>query len=860
MVGGLMCGIGGTALAGGQEKASPVHIDAHALLPDNPRSHYSRFVNFRPADGEVVHLNPPRFSWRYAPHAWEGGLHTFTFQIAAKPDLREPVVSVTTPYNFYNTLPVLRGAKRWYWRVGYDVGTPQETWSKVRSFTLAPEAGEWDRSALANPNLAARGHPRILFNRENLPAIRRLKETHPACRAAAEEMRRQADAALQTEWWRNFPSHDREPAPEPFLRLAQKLVVVAFAWQLYQDPKYAGVKERAVTLASYPKGGRASPEGAGGESAEDSTQITEFLALLFDWLYPVLSEEERRIFIHSLEWRIDHFINNFAWKRRGVVRSSSLSTQCSSHGFEGSMDTAPAGLALYEHSPLGKECFDLMLNYLIGVTNGFGFDEAWNEGPGYGNSKMKWLLNATLYYDTALPEAHLGRNPYYRAIGDFFCRVTPVGLPHSPWGNGSAREGYYRGNRLANFRKLAFLTGEGRFLRNWRESGGKVYASWRPWIEYVLPYYYEEPEETLEEDSVKVFPIAGWVTASSHPPSSRAAFKEAVGIVFQARPRGGYSHSFHSDNSFQIHAYGQQINHGGGSTANKDAYAYHTMSHTTLLVDGLGQAQPSGAPLYPTYARVVAFQRGEGYVYFAGDATRAYPRQPGNYRRWGLPLGEVYQKRALGYLRRFLRHVLFLRNRYFIIFDDLETSPDQPATFTWLYHILPEEPFQFDPGTFTVNYAVNDVQVKLVHLAQRDQLLLDDRRGLEGMVNPFTGEDYRKWRKEGPLCAHNLWISNRRPASQFHFLAVIYPYRSSGPEPVITRVDDWTVRVEWGTEVSDLIHFGTQPPPGATFVVDYRSIGLSCGRAFSSQKSRATSYWLRVSGYSQLTTNLKADR
>lgn len=62
------------------------------------------------------------------------------------------------------------------------------------------------------------------------------------------------------------------------------------------------------------------------------------------------------------------------------------------------------GLALYEHSPVGKAWFELMLNYLIGVTNGFGFDEGWNEGPGYGNSKMKWLMNATVYFDTALKE------------------------------------------------------------------------------------------------------------------------------------------------------------------------------------------------------------------------------------------------------------------------------------------------------------------------------------------------------------------------------------------------------------------------------------------------------------------------
>ena len=49
-----------------------------------------------------------------------------------------------------------------------------------------------------------------------------------------------------------------------------------------------------------------------------------------------------------------------------------------------------------------------------------------------------------------------------------------MGLHHSPWGNNSASQKYYEGGRLDNFRKLAFLTGDGRFLTNWRETGGRI--------------------------------------------------------------------------------------------------------------------------------------------------------------------------------------------------------------------------------------------------------------------------------------------------------------------------------------------------------------------------------------------------
>jgi hypothetical protein len=587
------------------------------------------------------------------------------------------------------------------------------------------------------------------------------------------------------------------------------------------DDRYAGVKSRAMTWASYPPGGRASPEGLGGDGSEDATHGNEFLALLFDWLYPDLTPNERQIMIESLEWRVDHIMNKFSWKNRDrrdkqtrqpLVRAAGMSGMISSHGYEAAMGTAVCALALYEHSEVGRQWYDLILNYLIGVTCGHGFDEAWNEGPGYGTSKCKWLMNATMYFDTTLPQANLGLNPFYGRIGQFFRRVIPVGMNHNAWGNQANAS---RNNHLAHFRKFAYLTGDGRFLLNWQQYGGREFSSFRPWIEYVLPAYYDKPGPEPESDAVAIFPVAGWAMAATGPPSLRSTFDNGLGLIFQCRPRGGYGHSFNSDGSFQFHAYGQMLNHGGGSSANRDAFAYHTMSHNTILVDGLGQAQPSAGQLYPHYGRLAAFSRGEDYVYFAGDATGCYPRAPGKYSRWSLPLHQVYQERALPHLERFIRHVLFMRGRYFVIYDELSCS--RPATYTWLYHILPQEPYRFDEGTFAVDYAVGNVDVRLRHLAHPEGLELDDRVGMEAFVNPLTGEDYSRWRRDEILCGHNLWVSNAEPARQWRFLAVIYPAQPGTTIPAIERLDDSTVRV-----AGDVLSFDLDSPyaADASLVVD----------------------------------------
>ena len=159
--------------------------------------------------------------------------------------------------------------------------------------------------------------------------------------------------------------------------------------------------------------------------------------------------------------------------------------------------------------------------------------------------------------------------------------------------------------------------------------------------------------------------------------------------------------------------------------------------------------------------------------------------------------------------------MLFLRGKYFVIYDDLSSS--QPSTYTWLYHILPDDPLSFDEETFAIDYAVGDVKVRLQQISRPGGLTLEDRKGLEGFINPVTGEDYREWRKDDILCGHNLWISNTEPATKWSFLAVVYPEPPGGEIPNIERIDDSTVRVG-----EDVITFDPGSPAArdATFVVD----------------------------------------
>jgi len=463
------------------------------------------------------------------------------------------------------------------------------------------------------------------------------------------------------------------------------------------------------------------------------------------------------------------------------------------------------------------------------------------------------MIYATCYYDMSLEKACLGKNPFLWEIGDFFTRVAVLGLPHLSFGNIGLMEPYYLNNRVASFRKLADLTSNKRFLKSWKDALRRLEAIGysqhrkysRPWIEYALPLFYPEPSIEPEAPASRLFPDGGWVSSSTRYPGELDNFSSSVGIIFHARPRGAFNHSFFNDNGFQIYAYGQNITHGGGSTLNGDRHAHHSMSHNIVLVDGLGQAQPNHSRMSnfrkklfkPITARIARYRQSGRTLYFKGEAANAYVQYPYRYREFWGHLGDgtinPYDERDLSYLTRADRHVLFVDGRYFVMLDDLAVSAQaRPggSLFSWLFHVLQDVPLEWDAEKKIFSYTIADVTT-MVKIASSEEFTFEDRIGTQGLVNPITGEDYTRWVKKiqrydrrftGPYpetVTHNIWVTNREPVHQIRYLTVIYPYKTGTAQPVMEKVDDLTVRISCGQK-SELVTFDPQRHPEAEIQVE----------------------------------------
>jgi hypothetical protein len=848
-----------TVFIDGFESAGLAVVDRAALLPFDPRQQQARWLGFRPGTGQAADLNPPRMSWPYHPEQVIdqpfGTPLAFTLEVSQDPEFGSLESRIEgLRFNFYAALPVLSPG-RWYWRVGYAPETDPDLlqWSATQWFDLAADTPTWDRSALPQALQAARPRPSLLFDAAKLEEIRRLPEHHALSAQMLGGLLGAAEATLADPFYVDFPSHDCPPGtppadraceldPEAWANLAHRMGVVAFLEQLTGDPRYAGVKQRFLTLAAFPLGGQSSTEGSHpGEAVKEPSHITTPLGLYYDWNHARLSEAERAVLRAGLERRIADIYQNFAWRRAGFVDHAKLSMIGWSHEYETFWPALMGALAIDDESELAREVVELGMHYMIAVSNSYGPDEGWNEGPGYGNDKFKNLVDALIVAHTRFPQLELFRLPQLSHYVDFFTRITPLGARHSAFGNRSADERDWTRQRSDHTYRVALLTGNRAFLQNWNATverraqlGASPFVS-SAWSTYVLPAWFDTPAPQLESQRNRVFGLSGWATFSGAAPSDLAAQQESVSLVLQARPRGGYGHSFGSDNGFDLHAYGETVSAGGGTTGNRLGFPRHSMSHNTVLIGGEGQRHHekqdynSGgdAPQHdlarPVRARIIASAEGETdagvrFSYVASDAAGAYPDELG--------------------VQRFVRHAIFVDDSYLVVFDRLQLAPNAtPRTFQWLYHVPTQRAeIDFDAQRFQFDYRVGAVNVSVRHLLDTDTLQFAALEGARGQVNiakcgidpPSCEDDFRTEfdpRDPGPPVvadAQHVWIHSTNASLQRDFLAVVVPWRDDHSPPEIVALEDGLgVRV---THAGRSTRIGFERSTSADIQVDVSSI------------------------------------
>lgn len=477
----------------------------------------------------------------------------------------------------------------------------------------------------------------------------------------------------------------------------ERLLESAFAFMVTGNEQY---KDQALGLLRFIS--QWSTTGASGVSQHQvAGRYTWTLALAYDWLYPYLSQDDRRRVIDAIGARINALLAEFSIPDGKLDRMP-----FNSHGWVALGEMAAASALLAGDDEQTHAWFDDTVQpFLQSITPWAGHEGGMANGTGYG----VWDLTALM-----LPMDILGycldMDVYAKAplrnMPDFLAQFIPPGSPTGVFGDAAEIEpGMYVGGYA---RALALRV-------------PSPVANW-----------YAKQVETRKYSLMHVFApvLAGGGSGAAQPPSQNGMYAPTSGwvamhsnindpnrtsIYFKSSPYGSFNHSHADQNSFEVVSKGKPVLIDSGyydffkSQHWSDWYKL-TRAHNAITFDG-GQGQVVNER--SASGTVLSYVASSTLDVAVGNATQAY----------GGALGKA------------IRTLAYVRPDTLIVVDQLASA--SPKIWEWNLHAL--EPFvQLGADTVTVQYGSEKACVSVF---SRDGSEFSQFQGFPVQPDPKWGKE-----------------------------------------------------------------------------------------------------------------------
>lgn len=611
------------------------------------RTPTNRELGFLPADGAKVNVNPPPLVWLPTARAT-----SYTVELSQDPTFpavgRERIEGIELP--LYTHSRVLESGT-WYWRYWAETEQGIVGPSQVRSFVVTegltelplPPTKEWMARI-------PKDHPRIFLRPEDVQPLRErlnvrampalFTKGHLASLIGAdlppEPVSPYATGALDIEVWR--------AGTEAMIPVFDTLEELAFLYMMTEREVYgAEGKKLLLHLASMDPSGATSYRGA----PEVAMRMLYFLPRAYSWLHDTMTEAERDIVRESVRVRGREAYN--------MIKGLPFETSpFSSHpgrmlGFLGQLSIAFLG-----EIPEAEPWLDYVVQLMFAVYPAWGGDDGgYSEGNGYWRAYMSWMFDFLDAFK-AVTDIDLYQKPFFQNTGYYAMYTFSPGVGQ-PFSDGQ--------NQLTGAADQSVMTHLARVHQNpyfaWYVS--QIGTNQRS---KILALLYQEPlpaaKAPTDLPGAWWFRDIGWVALHR----DLAQPKENMQFTFKASPLGTASHSHSDQNAFVLYAYGDALAISSGyypwsRSPHHESWTNQTLSKNSLLFDGRGQSIFS----VDAAAQVLGLFHSDQYDYTAGDATSAYP-DPN--------------------LKRYTRHVVYLRPDMFLLVDDVRAQ--RPVAVDWLLH------------------------------------------------------------------------------------------------------------------------------------------------------------------------------
>ena len=395
------------------------------------------------------------------------------------------------------------------------------------------------------------------------------------------------------------------------------------------------------------------------------------VGIAYDWLHEDMPADTRDVVREALH-RNGRRVHEFIGLREGWC-SGALA--CNHLAVVMGGQTA-AACALYGDVPNIGPWLRLCQEKVRVMAAALGPDGASQEGIAYGQYYNEFFIKAVVLVRDLLGVDLFGECEYMRNMPAFYLHSS---LPRESWTPQSCHVNFGDGVRHnwygpdSHLRMLAsvYRDPHAQWLADAHGEAGLSSGSASllnlAWYDPSVPSRAPDDLPTFRrfEDKDVVFVRSGWKGADEAllgfkcgPHFGHHALRRYTGEI-------GGGHMNPNAGSFQLVAHGERLISGDGYFRKRTEY------QNTLLVDGIGQTGEGGEWFESVELRrtrrapfIICAEQGDAFDHVIGDVAPAYATEAG--------------------LRKFLRHVYYLRPACWVLVDDVESA--SPSRFELLFH------------------------------------------------------------------------------------------------------------------------------------------------------------------------------
>jgi len=690
----------------------------------------------RPADGAVSETNPPGFSWRPQRLA-----ASYELQVARDADFRSGLYTARgVAYNVHCP-PRTFEPGTWRWRFRYaDKAGRSSAWSKVRTFGITAESIEFAMPTRAELlGRIPKTHPRLFVRPEQLAHLRKLadgelRSIRDALVAECEKLLKKPPPTAEppkyppgtttkSEAWREIWWGNRVYT----IKLLNGAATLGFTRLLTGNEAYGRLARKLLLAAA-----EWDPKGATGYRYNDEAGMpyNYYFSRTYTFIHDLLSEVERARCREVMAVRgaemYRHLAPRHLWQPYG------------SHANRAWHFLGEIGVAFLDEIPDAGEWVWFAMNVFYNVYPVWSdADGGWHEGVSYWSS---YIARFTWWADVM--RAAMGidayRKPYFSRIGTYAMYLQPPGTVGGGFGDLCAKRTSAHNRGLLTTLAAQARNGHWQWYVN-AHGGPATGSDYVAFVRGALPKVEARPPDDLPGG--RCFRGTGLAMLNTDLTSAG----DNVEVLFKSSPFGTQSHGYESNNSFLLYAFGERLLI---RTGRRDIYGsdhhrnwmWQTKSTNCITAGGVGQVGHSAA----ARGEILGFHSSREIDYVAGEAAGAYRD---------------------GALKRFTRHVVFVKPDRVVIFDRLEAA--KPTTFEWWLHAPTEMKLA----------GQDDIRVANGKAAARVRFLAP-----AGLKLSQTSKFDPPPRARIKLTEWHLTAATAAPARTAAFVTVLRPHRA-GAEP-----------------------------------------------------------------------------